>query len=86
MSETIKIINTIAKNQADVLESLKTVENICISLQELLEDLDINQCLDQEESWTFQDKLAEIKKSLKASFNLQEGTDLRVQKLINLLK
>ena len=86
MLDLVKTINTIAKHQSDVLESLRNIETICTNFSEFVEDLDINHCLDTKEMWVLEDKLLEIRKQLKASFSLQESTDLRIQKLIQLVK
>ncbi len=86
MPEINKIFSNIVKSQYDIVECLKSVETLCVNINDYLEDLDINKCISDKDLWMMQDKLVEVRKKLKESFNLQEGTDLRIQKLINLVK
>jgi hypothetical protein len=81
-----KTLHGIIKSQSDTLEFLKTIETNSTSLREFLEDMSVDHVLGPDEVAFIEDKLIEIRKQLKRNYDLQEGTDLRVQKLASALK
>lgn len=86
MNEINLNIKNIIKSQSDTLEKLRSIENGFTATHEFLEDIELNNGLSPDEVRLFEDQLAQLKKLLKESFKLQEGTDERIQKLHNLIK
>jgi predicted nuclease with TOPRIM domain len=86
MKELQSSLQHIVKSQSDVLEKLRSIENGFTATHEFLEDIELNNGLSPDEVRLFEDQLAHLKKLLKESYKLQEGTDDRVQKLIILVK